>query len=1129
MKLSMTIRDEPSMGSPRPSLEPGEVLAGRYRIAGLLGQGTMGEVFEAEDLELGERVAVKALRQDIARDERLLLRFKKEILLGHRVTHPNVCRTFDLVYHEARGGRRVFLTMELLRGETLAERLARSGRMSTDEALPIVRQIAAALDAAHTAGIVHRDLKTANVFLVSSPAGDRAVVTDFGLAWSDDPSASPSLTHAGELLGSPAYMAPEQVRGDASSPATDVYALGVVLYEMVTGELPFLGESAFSTALKRLQEAPPPPRSRVADLDPAWDRVILRCLERKPEDRFARAGDAARALETGERLPVRRGPGRWIAAAALAVLAAGAAGFALLAHREEPPAGGVPAARPAVAVLGFDNLSGDRRVDYVGTALVQMLPTELGAAESLRLVPVEEIDRARRDLDLEGSASLSGETLERLRARLSADFVVTGSYLVTAGGRARYDVAVQDTRSGETVASFSETGTEEGVLTALETLGSRLRSRLGAGELPRPAAEAVRASLPATLETVRLYSEGLASLRLFDAPRARDLLLQAARAEPDNPLIHSALAAAWSALGHDERARSAARRAFELSGSLRPEERQAIEASYRETSHEWEAAIRIYRGLAESFPDNLDYGLRLATAQTAAGRSADAAATLARLRRLPPLLAQDPRIDLAEAVAAGLRSEYALQRDAARRAAVRGAELQARLLVAEARLEEGRALDKLGETAGAGEAYDQARQRFAEAGDRRGVAKALRAKGELVQSATGQARALCDQALSLQKEIGDERGAAETVRLLGNLYYDVRDDDRAAAYFEEALAAMTRLRNRRGMADVLHSRARLVMRKGDLAAARGLYERALALQRETGYRQSEAKTLQGLALLDSMEGRLLSSRRHYERALALQRGSGDRQGVATVLHNMSPLLVQLGDFAAARQARQEALAISRAIGDPVGVARGLRGVADVERQQGNLAAARDLYERSLAAYREIGNREHEAAVQDEIAVTVLLQGRPREALAMLEGPLAFCREKKARREEARVLSHRGRALHALGDLEGARRDLEASLATSREVGDLRTTAEALAGLALVRGDQGALAEARRLLDEALALYRSRGDPSGEAWTLSGLGRVLALQGNREAARSHHEQALAIRRRLGEKLGIEESAKALASL
>jgi serine/threonine protein kinase len=283
-----------------PVLTPDQILVGRYRVCAFLGRGAVGEVYEAEDLELGGRVALKILRPEIARDERVVRRFKQEILLTHRVTHPNVCRMVDLVHHQGSAAGepvRVFLTMELLRGETLEDLIVRQGPLRPAEALPIVRQITGGLAAAHAAGVIHRDLKSSNVFLVTSPTGPRAVVTDFGLAWSAESESAATLTITGELIGSPAYMAPEQVRGETASPVTDVYALGVVLFEMVTGQLPFVGKSAFYTALKRLSEPAPSPRTLVPDLDPVWEEVILRCLERAPADRFATMGDVASALD----------------------------------------------------------------------------------------------------------------------------------------------------------------------------------------------------------------------------------------------------------------------------------------------------------------------------------------------------------------------------------------------------------------------------------------------------------------------------------------------------------------------------------------------------------------------------------------------------------------------------------------------------------------------------------------------------------------------------------------------------------------------------------------------------------------------------------------------------------------
>jgi Tol biopolymer transport system component len=236
-------------------------------------------------------------------------RFRREIQLARKVTHPNVCRIYDLSRHRPAGaddqtGEITFLTMELLRGVTLAEALHQQGRMRVEAAFPLVSQMAAALGAAHQASVIHRDFKSNNVMLVEAEPDDqtlRAVVTDFGLARSSasdraDESLAQSVSAAGEIVGTPAYMAPEQVEGQPATASADIYALGVVLYEMVTGQLPFVGDTPFATALKRLREAPSSPRAHVPDLDPNWEAAILRCLARDPADRFARVGDVIKAL-----------------------------------------------------------------------------------------------------------------------------------------------------------------------------------------------------------------------------------------------------------------------------------------------------------------------------------------------------------------------------------------------------------------------------------------------------------------------------------------------------------------------------------------------------------------------------------------------------------------------------------------------------------------------------------------------------------------------------------------------------------------------------------------------------------------------------------------------------------------
>jgi serine/threonine protein kinase len=302
----------PGNGHPGSSYRfaPGDELSERYRIVDLLGVGAMAEVYEATDRILGEPIALKVLKTEVASDVVTVERFRRESQLARQVTHRNVCRTYDFGQHRIDDGAAVtFITMELLRGSSLAHHLAAKGRMTPDDALPLVEQMAAGLDAAHAAGVVHRDLKPGNIMLVAEAR--RLVITDFGLARNyglDDQT----LTITGETIGTPLYMAPEQVMAGAQSitPATDIYALGMVMYEMLTGALPFTGGSVTVMALKRLKEVPPPPRLLQPDLDPRWQGAIMRCLERDPQRRFACAGDVVEALKTGAgAAPTGEGPG----------------------------------------------------------------------------------------------------------------------------------------------------------------------------------------------------------------------------------------------------------------------------------------------------------------------------------------------------------------------------------------------------------------------------------------------------------------------------------------------------------------------------------------------------------------------------------------------------------------------------------------------------------------------------------------------------------------------------------------------------------------------------------------------------------------------------------------------------
>lgn len=349
-----------------PSLEPGDRFAGRFEVIRFIARGGMGEVYEVDDTALGVRLALKTVLPELAGDLAGLERLRREFQLARRITHPNVCRLFDLVTDStgSSAGDRVGLTMELLRGDTLADRIERDGRLLPEEAPGVLRQIAAALAAAHAAGVIHRDLKPGNVSLEEGTGSGppvRAVVTDFGLARpavrADDPGSRP-LTEAHVVLGTTAYMAPEQVRDEPLTPACDVWAFGVVAYETVTGRRPFAGATPMSTVVRAARERPTPPGDLVPRLPHAWDEIVLRCLEFEPEDRprdgaellelidHAAEGTVARRRRSSRAARRARRAVGWALAGAAAAAVAAAAWLGLWAGSRSAPARPTPLPSP---------------------------------------------------------------------------------------------------------------------------------------------------------------------------------------------------------------------------------------------------------------------------------------------------------------------------------------------------------------------------------------------------------------------------------------------------------------------------------------------------------------------------------------------------------------------------------------------------------------------------------------------------------------------------------------------------------------------------------------------------------------------------------------------------------------
>jgi len=622
--------------------------------------------------------------------------------------------------------------------------------------------------------------------------------------------------------------------------------------------------------------------------------------------------------------------------------------------------------RTTVAVLGFNNW-GPPEAAWISTALAEALNADLATGGEVRTVSGEAVARARQELGLDTLQTLAEDTLELLRRRLGADLFVAGGYR-RAGGSGALDVTVwaQEAGSGEQVANRTERGSEDGLFDLVAAMGNALRLEVGLGEASA-AAVPIRASFPSSVSGTRLYAEGLEALRAFEPQRAAQLLEQAAALDPEAPLVHEALSAAWRALGYDGRARQAAGRAHDLAAAsegMPKEQRLLIDARHAEATGRWDAAASAYADLFDFDPHNLDYGLRLAAAQSSAGQGQAAMATVEALRRLPVPQRDDPRIDLQEARAARILSDHRRQLEAARRAIAKGEELKSAELVASGHVMAGQAAARLGDSDRATGDYLEAKRLYEDSGNRARVAQSLNlvATDLLARGDLAGAKQLLEQSLEVCRQLGDRRGSANALGNLAVIALQEGDLDRAGASFDEVISLFRETGNRVQEGQARFNLALVRLDQGRFAEARVLLETALGTQEEMGRRSDVAHTLSALGELLFLEGEMEAALDRHRRALALREELGESVNVAESRLALGEVLLETGPSAEAASDLAAAAEVfaEKQLPDREATARALLGEA--RQGGGDAGAAAAEVERALALAGSSGDPRLEARV-----------------------------------------------------------------------------------------------------------------------------------------------------------------------
>jgi len=1084
---------------------------GRYRMIRLLGAGGMGEVYEAFDQELRERVALKLIRPEYATSPEADARFRRELSVARQVTHRNVVRIHDLGIVDGRK----YISMSFVDGVDLARKME-EGRLHEDEAISIAEQLCAGLSAAHQAGIIHRDLKPGNVMV--DPSG-RVYLMDFGLARAEDET---QFTQVGTVVGTVDYMSPEQATGQPIDQRSDIYALGLILFEMFTGRRPFTGDSSMSRLVARLNHPVVNPRAVNPEVKPYLGDIILKCLERDRDARYQSVDEVladlvARRRDTRRWRRAWRGVATREAALAAAVVLLAVVGAAVFLGRDGPAEASAvltPVKAPSVslAVVPFRNASGDARLDWLGTSLGEMLSADVGQSSAVRTVSSARLEQVLRDLAVPADGTIDEATLRRLAELGSADMLVWGQY-TKVGERVRIDATLQDFKESRAVRLKTEVTTEAAVLDAVDRLARSIRGAVTTSpdvrdELSASAFKPSSSSVPA----VRAYSEGVKLARRGNHQGAARRLAESVQADSSFAMAYSQLALSYSSLGQDDQAADASRRAVELSERLPKGERYLIEANHARVLSDNQKAIEAYERLARVSPEDSDVQFALAGLYEGVGSLDRAKSGYANV------LVRDPKhvdglLALGRVLIKQRNPQASLEH--LNRALTLAIELgdieeKGRVLhtigmaykrlnkpgdalryyqealglrrgigqkngVAQTLAEVAEVHRRLGQPAEALAGYKEALQLQREIGDRRGAGMTALNMGGFVmeRGEEDEALKLFRESLQIHRDLGNESMQSQCLNNIGAAYFSRGQYEDAITYFQQALQLRERLKVPSDIAETLHNLGETALRTGQYDEAISRYLRALDLYRGASDKLNAGIESDAIGAVFHLQGRYGAALKVKTEALKHVRESGENgYWMATVLGGYGHTLALASRVQEADQALAEALAIARRLGNQALVAQVLSYQGDRLFYAGDFRAAGALYRQSVQAASRVADVRFRLVAQLGEARAAVVGGRHAGAVARLRAVAAQAGEMGLRDLVAEASLYLGQAQLAMKDLSGARRQLEDALSRSERLGmnALRARSHYLLALTLTGAGEDAeaarhLAAARRILAE----------------------------------------------------------------